>query len=260
MASRPSCNLRLLESNMKDNTMIFGLRPIIEAIESGKSIDKLFLQKESNSAIQNELIETAKQFKVPFIKVPLEKLNRLTRKNHQGAVAFVSPVDFYKLDDIITQTYEKGESPFILILDGITDVRNFGAICRTAETAGVHAIAIPEKGSSPLNAEAIKTSAGALFKIPVCKTSSAWHATNICSSHGIKTVAATEKAKDSIYKTSLKLPIAIIMGNEEHGVDNQILKKADILASIPMQGEIKSLNVSVACGIFLYEALRQNMD
>lgn len=245
---------------MKDNTMIFGLRPIIEAIESGKSIDKLFLQKDSNSTIQNDLIQAAKLHKVPYIKVPLEKLNRLTRKNHQGAVAFVSPVDFYKLDDIITQTYERGESPFILILDGITDVRNFGAICRTAETAGVHAIVIPEKGSSPLNAEAVKTSAGALFKIPVCKTSSAWHATNICSSHGIKTVAATEKAKDSIYKTSLKYPIAIIMGNEEHGVDNQILKKADVLASIPMQGEIKSLNVSVACGIFLYETLRQNMD
>lgn len=239
------------------NIMIFGTRAIIEGVKAGKDIDKVFLKKGGNNELLNELINHLREREIPFQFVPEQKLNRITRKNHQGAIALISPISFQKVEDIIPQIYEKGEMPFFILLDGVSDVRNFGAIARTAECAGVHALIIPSKGSAQINADAMKTSAGALHSLPVCRENSLVKTVELLQNSGIKVVAATEKTQNSLFNSDLNGPVCIVMGAEDTGISNDIIKHADILAQLPIKGKIESLNVSVATGVFIYEAVRQ---
>ncbi|MDO5654691.1 MAG: 23S rRNA (guanosine(2251)-2'-O)-methyltransferase RlmB [Flavobacteriaceae bacterium] len=238
---------------------IFGIHPVIEAINSGKTIDKLLIQKGLRGEGAYELIGLAKERNLSIQYVPIQKLNKLTRKNHQGVFAFISPIDFYAIEDILPKLFESGKNPLLLILDRVSDVRNFGAIARTAECTGVDAIIIPEKGSASVNEDAIKTSTGALFRIPVCKVKSLKESIDYLQLSGISISCATEKTDNSIYNLDFTVPTAIVMGSEEDGVSNEILRKADYLARLPMVGETGSLNVSVACGAFLYESVRQRI-
>ncbi|WP_103326768.1 23S rRNA (guanosine(2251)-2'-O)-methyltransferase RlmB [Bacteroidetes bacterium endosymbiont of Geopemphigus sp.] len=238
---------------------VYGLRPLIEAIESGKTLNKLFLQKGLRGANYQILHELIRKHRIPFQGVPLEKLNRLTQKNHQGVFAFMSPVDFYRLEDLLPQIYEAGKTPLLLVLDGITDVRNFGAIVRTAECGGVDAVIIPAKGAAPVNDDAIKTSAGAIFKLPVCKENDLVRSLRFLKNSGVRLIAATEKAGAIFYKSELLGPLAIILGNEEEGISSSCLALADERLKLPVLGEITSLNVSVASGVLLYETMRQRL-
>ena len=242
----------------KNTTNIFGLRAIIEAIESGSSINKVYLQKGLRGNLYYELDKLIKAHKISTSTVPVEKLDRLSKNsNHQGAVAQISPVEFYDLEKIIEQTIDSEKTPLFLVLDQLSDVRNFGAIIRTAECTGVNAIIIQKNGSAPVNAETIKTSAGAAFKMPICKVDHIKDALFLLQASGIKTVAATEKTEDSVYDVDFNQPIAIVMGSEDRGVNPSVLKMVDYKAKLPILGEIESLNVSVACGAFLYETVRQ---
>ncbi len=244
---------------MKNESQIFGIRAIIEAITSGKTIDKLFIQKGLQGELSKELMSLVRQENITFTYVPVEKLNRLTRKNHQGVVAFISPINFFNLENLVLDVIESGQTPLFLILDQLSDVRNFGAIIRTAECTGVHGIIIQKKGGAPVSADTIKTSAGAVFKIPICKVDHIKDAMFYLQGSGIKVVAATEKASNPIYDLDLNIPTAIIMGSEGKGISSSVLKIVDEQAKLPMYGEIGSLNVSVACGVFLYEAIRQRL-
>ena len=243
--------------NKKDQNYIFGIRPIIEAIQSGKTIDKLFIQKGLHNNLFAELWKLVRLRRINYKHVPIEKINRLTRKNHQGVFAFISPIDFHKIEDIIPTLYEEGKNPLILVLDRITDIRNFGAICRTAECAGVNAILIPEQNTAAINADAIKTSAGALHKIILCRTWNLKIALQFLKNSGIQIIACTEKTEETIYKANYKNPTAIIIGSEENGISPEFIKISDAKTKIPMYGKIGSLNVSVATGIILYEVIRQ---
>ena len=243
-----------------NNTTIFGLRAIIEAIESGSSINKVYLQKGLRGDLYFELEKLLKKNKMSTSVVPVEKLDRLSKhNNHQGAVARISPVDFYDLEQLIEETLEAKKTPLFLLLDQLSDVRNFGAIIRTAECTGVNGIIIQKNGSAPINADAIKTSAGAAFKVPICKTDHIKDAMFLLKANDIKIVAATEKTEDLVYDVDFNQPIAIVMGSEGKGVSNSILKLSEHKAKLPLLGEIESLNVSVACGAFLYEAVRQRL-
>lgn len=242
---------------MKKENRIFGLHPVLEAINSGKSIDKLIVQKGLRGDLANELQNKARKEGIPIQYVPVQKLNRLTSKNHQGVFAFLAPIDFHDIENILPLIYEQGKTPLILILDRLSDVRNFGAIARTAECCGVDAIIIPETGAAAVNEDAMKTSAGALFKIPICREKSLKNVVDFLQLSGLSIVCATEKTEKTVYEADLVKPLAIVMGNEGDGVSNDILKRANELAKIPMRGEIGSLNVSVACGVLLYETLRQ---
>ena len=244
----------------ESNQMVFGIRTIIEAIKSGKEIENLYLQRGLSGGIILELRALINEKEIGFQLVPIEKLNRLTPKNHQGAVAFISPISYDKIENIIPGIYEKGEVPLILILDGITDVRNFGAIARTAECAGVHALIVPAKGSAQINPDAIKTSAGALYKIPVCRHDSLFKTAKFLQESGLQLVACTEKTNDFLYQPDYTAPTAIIMGSEESGISTDLIRISDHLAKIPMYGEIESLNVSVSAGILIYEAVRQKLS
>lgn len=246
---------------MTETTNIFGIRAIIEAIESGSTINKIYLQKGLRGELFYELNKLIKTKSLTTSMVPVEKLNRLSKNNnHQGAVAQISPVEFYDLETLIEETLDNGTTPLFLLLDQLSDVRNFGAIIRTAECTGVNGIIIQKNGSAPVNAETIKTSAGAAFKIPICKVDHLKDALFILESSEIKTVAATEKTEDSLYNINLNQPLAIIMGSEHRGINPSILKMVDYKAKLPLLGDIASLNVSVACGAFLYETVRQRMD
>ena len=207
-----------------------------------------------------QLLGELRKRDVPVQQVPLEKLNRLTRKNHQGVIAWLSQVSYARLDTVLPLVYESGEEPLILVLDGVNDVRNFGAIARSAECAGVHAIVIPAVGSAAVNADAIKTSAGALHRVPVCREKDLPGAVRYLRDSGLKLIAATEKTENTLYSTDLSGPAAVIMGSEERGISNALLKEADTWTAIPMKGEISSLNVSVAAGIVLFEVLRQRTN
>ena len=236
---------------------IFGIRPIIEAIEAGKTIDKLFIQKGLHNDLFAELWKLVRLRRINYKHVPIEKINRLTGKNHQGVFAFISPIDFHNIEDLVPTLYEKGKTPLILVLDRITDVRNFGAISRTAACAGVDTILIPEQNSAAINADAIKTSAGALLKITVCRTWNLKMSLQFLKDSGIQLISCTEKTQDDIYKPDYTTPTAIIMGSEEDGVSTEFLKMSDAKAKIPINDKIASLNVSVATGIILYEAIKQ---
>ncbi len=242
---------------MGNNNYIFGIRAAIEAIRSDKTIDKMLIQKGLQGEVIKELSELIKQYDIPHQLVPVQKLNRITRKNHQGVIAFISPIPFYDIDEIIARTYEQGKSPLFLFLDHITDVRNFGAIVRTAECAGVQAIIVPEKGAAQINADAVKTSAGALHLLPVCKVKNTAKTIENLQSNGMKIIAATEKAADLYTTPDYTSPCVVVMGSEESGISDDILKKCDHMIKIPVCGKIESLNVSVATGIVLYEALKQ---
>ena len=244
-------------NNTEEKNYIFGIRAIIEAVNAGKTIDKLFIQKGLHNDLFAELWKLVRLKRINYKHVPLEKINRLTRKNHQGVFAFISPIDFHNIEDVVPNLYEQGKNPLILVLDRITDVRNFGAIARTAECAGVDAIIIPEQNAAAINADAIKTSAGALHKITVCRTWNLKLAIQFMKESGIQLVGCTEKTQDMMYKPDYTPPTAIIMGSEEDGVSPEFLKMCDARAKIPMAGKIASLNVSVATGVILYEAIRQ---
>ncbi len=256
-AKNYSMNTNSFKPKREGNQMIFGMRAVIEAIKSGKDIESIFVQRGLTGEILSELRLLLKERELTFQSVPVEKLNRVTQKNHQGIIAFISPVTYQKVEDIIPQVFEKGETPLILILDGITDVRNLGAIARTAECAGVHALIIPAKGSAQINPDAVKTSAGALFKIPVCRHESLLKTAKFLQESGLRLVACTEKTNDLLYRPDYTLPTAVILGSEEDGISNELLRIADHLAKIPLYGDIGSLNVSVSAGIILYEAVRQ---
>jgi len=243
--------------NKDEKNFIFGIRAIIEAVEAGKTIDKLFIQKGLHNDLFVELWKLVRLKRINYKHVPLEKINRLTRKNHQGVFAFISPIDFHNIEDIVPALYEQGKNPLILVLDRITDVRNFGAIARTAECAGVDAILIPEQNAAAINADAIKTSAGALHKITVCRTWNLKLSLQFLKDSGIQLVACTEKTQDTMCKPDYTPPTAVIMGSEEDGVSPEFLKMCDARAKIPMNGKIASLNVSVATGVILYEVIRQ---
>jgi len=241
---------------MENSTKIFGLRAIIEAINTNQTLEKVYLQKGLKGQLFSELNSLIKKHSISSSYVPIEKLNSLSKnQNHQGVIAKISAIDFYELEDILTKN--KKNAPLYLLLDQITDVRNFGAILRTAECTGVDAIIIPVQGSAPLNADAIKTSAGAAFKIPICKVSHLLDAIYQLQADEIQIVAITEKTGSSIYQVDFKAPTALIMGSEHKGISNAILKIVDTKAKLPLLGEIESLNVSVACGVALYEVVRQ---
>ena len=237
--------------------MIFGIRAVIEAAEAGKDIDKVLVKRELSGELFKELQEVLRRYEIPMQKVPLERIDRITRKNHQGVIAFTSAVTYQKLDQIVPFLYEQGKNPLIVVLDGITDVRNFGAIARTCEVAGVDAIVIPARGSVSVNADAIKTSAGALHIIPVCRENSLKEAVVFLKDSGIKVVAATEKAAKNYTEADMSVPVAILMGSEDEGVSPEILRICDELVKVPQFGSIQSLNVSVAAGVMIYEVVRQ---
>lgn len=241
----------------KKEEFIYGTRAVIEAIEAGKEIEKLLVQKDVKNELTAELMTLVRERNIPTTRVPLEKLNRVTRKNHQGVIAFISAITYASLDHIISSTFEKGATPLLLVLDRVTDVRNFGAIARSAECAGAHGIIIPAHGSAQINSDAMKTSAGALHHIPVYRSENLKKTLKEIQENGIQLVACTEKASDSIYDQNLTDPVALIMGSEEDGISHEILRIADHMCKLPINGKIESLNVGVAASIALYEAVRQ---
>jgi 23S rRNA (guanosine2251-2'-O)-methyltransferase len=243
--------------NKEEKNFIFGIHAIIEAIKAGKTIDKLFIQKGLHNNAFAELWKLVRLRRINYKHVPIEKINRLTKKNHQGVFAFLSPVDFHKIEDIIPRLYEEGKNPLILVLDRITDVRNLGAIARTAECAGIHTILIPEQNSAAINGDAVKTSSGALHKIPISRTWNLKLSLQLIKDSGIQLIGCTEKTQDFIYNADFCKPTAIIIGSEEDGISKEILKMCDMKTKIPINGSISSLNVSVATGIISYEAIRQ---
>ncbi len=241
-----------------DNNIIFGIRAIIEAIQAGKNIEKVFLQKGLQGHLYSELNSLIKAHKITSSFVPVEKLEHLSRfQNHQGVAARISPIKYVDLETLIETTLASEKTPLFLLLDHITDVRNFGAIIRTAECTGVDGIIIPETGSAPITAATIKTSAGAAFKVPIARVNHLKDALFHLQSVDIRTVAATEKTHTTLYETPLNQPLALIMGSEDRGINPSILKLVDYKAKLPLLGTIESLNVSVACGAFLYEIVRQ---
>lgn len=243
----------------ESNEFIFGIRAVIEAIRAGRDVESIYIQRGLAGPLILELKAMLKDTDIPVNHVPVEKLNRMTQKNHQGAIAVISPITYQRVEDIIPVIYERGETPLILVLDGVTDVRNMGAIARTAACAGVHAIVVPVKNSAQINADAIKTSAGALFSIPVCRHHNLHKTALFLQECGLQIVACTEKTDDLIYAPDYTLPTAIVMGAEDEGISNEIMRMANHLAKIPMVGDISSLNVSVSAGVILYEAIRQRI-
>ena len=245
---------------MNSETKLYGIRAVLEAIEANKSLEKIFLQKGLKGDLYFKLEKKVKEKNLSFSYVPVEKLNRLTINNHQGVVATISPISFFDLDELVTTVKNNKKDPIFIVLDQLSDVRNFGAIIRTAECTGVDGIIIPKSGSAPINGDTIKTSAGAVFNIPICKVDHVKDAIYYFNTSDIITVAATEKTENSIYDINFKKGCAIIMGSEGKGVSPSVLKIVDKKAKLPMYGKIASLNVSVACGVFLYEMVRQRQS
>ena len=237
--------------------MIFGVRAVIEAIQAGKEIDKILVKRDIQSDLSKELFAVLKGTLIPVQRVPVERINRITRKNHQGVVAYISSITYQKTEDLVPFLFEEGKNPLLIMLDGITDVRNFGAIARTCECAGVDGIIIPAKNSVTVNADAIKTSAGALHTLPVCREQSLTNTIKFLKDSGFKIVAATEKGDYDYSKANYMDPTCIIMGAEDKGVSYEHLALCYEWIKIPMKGTIESLNVSVAAGVLIYEAVKQ---
>lgn len=244
---------------MKKDNLIYGFHPVMEALLSGKSVDKLFLQQDLKSDQVKELKELSRRLNVSIIKAPKEKLNKLCRKNHQGVVAFTSPIEFGNIEEIIQSVFERSETPLFLMLDKVNDVRNFGAIARSALSAGCHALIIPHKGAAAINEESVKTSAGALYHLPVCKVMSLGDTIKLMRSSGVATVACHEKTDTAIYKIDLDRPVNLLFGNEGEGIDPHLLRMAGESALIPMRGKVASLNVSAAASVALFEVVRQRL-
>lgn len=244
---------------MEKTDYIFGIRAVVEAIEAGKDIDKILVSKDLRGDLIKELLDLARNNRVLVRRVPAQTIDRITRKNHQGVVAILSAVTYYRLDHLVPQLYEEGKLPFIIVLDGITDVRNFGAIARTAECVGADAIVIHEHGSVSVGGDAIKTSAGALHHIPVCRERSAALAVKFLRENGYKVVAVSEKSAVDYTTVNYCDPVALVMGAEDVGISPEVMKLTDCSAAIPMFGKIGSLNVSVAAGVMMYEVVRQRL-
>ena len=242
---------------MEKSDYIFGIRPVMEALEASKSIDKIFIKREINGELVKELLVRAKELNIPVQRVPNEKLNRITMKNHQGVIAIVCPIRYHDLDNLLAELYENGKNPLGIILDGITDARNFGAIARSAECAGANFIIIPERGSASVTSDSVRSSAGALFHIPVCRVKDLVQSIHRLHENGYKIVGASEKSAVNYTDVDFTVPVAIVMGAEDTGLSPEVLRRCDELAAIPILGNVGSLNVSVACGVMLYEAVRQ---
>ena len=237
----------------------YGIRAVIEAIEAGRSIDKVLVRRDLTGDLSRELFAKIKEYDIVMQRVPQEKLNRITMKNHQGAIALLSPVEYQKLDNLVPLFYEEGRNPLVVVLDGVTDTRNFGAIGRTAACAGVDTIVIPERNSVTVTPDAVKTSAGGLFHVPVCREKDTLSAVRFLKDNGYHIVGATEKGAENYTKADYTVPVAIVMGSEDTGISDAVIRACDELAAIPIIGKIESLNVSVAAGIMIYEAVRQRM-
>lgn len=244
---------------MKKTDVVFGLHSITEAIISGKEIDKILIQKDLRNPAIMSLIKLASERNIPLQFVPVEKINRITTKNHQGALCFMSAVEYQNIENLVPMLFEQGQTPLILMLDRITDVRNFGAIARTVECAGVHAVVIPAKNSAQINADAVKTSSGAIHNINICRVNSLLSTLKFLKASGIQVVACTEKTTETIYNADFSLPTAIIVGSEEDGISSELINAADHCVKIPLMGDIQSLNASVASGVIVYEAIRQRL-
>ncbi|MDR2382795.1 MAG: 23S rRNA (guanosine(2251)-2'-O)-methyltransferase RlmB [Prevotellaceae bacterium] len=243
-----------------DSNKIFGLRPVLEALKAGKSFEKILIREGGGSELLYQIIDSAKRKSITLDRVPAERLNRLSKNaNHQGVVAFLSSAEYSDLEKVLENLQSTGKTPFLLLLDKITDVRNFGAIARTAECAGIDAIVVPAKNAAPLNVDAMKTSAGALNYIPVCRTSNLKSAIYLIKNYDIKIVAATEKANTNCFDADLSGAIAIILGSEESGISESNLELADETVKIPLRGNIDSLNVSAAAAVIAFECLRQQI-
>ncbi len=244
---------------MQKESQIIGIRAIIEAIQAGTTLDKVFIQKNTQGELMNGLLKLLKQKSINFSYVPIEKINKLSQGNHQGAVASISPISFAILEELVEGVLAQKENPLFLILDQLSDARNFGAIIRTASCTGVDGIIIQKHGAAPVNADTVKTSAGAVFQVPICKVDHIKDAVYYLQGSGIQIIAATEKSSQTIYEIDLKPATAFVMGSEDKGINPSVLKIISATAKLPLQGEIASLNVSVACGAFLYEAVRQRL-
>ena len=240
--------------------VVFGIRAVIEAIESGKQVDKVLMKKDLGGELARELLSVTREYNVPVQRVPVERINKVTRKNHQGVIAFMAAVDYYHVDDIVPALYDEGINPLVVVLDGVTDVRNFGAIARTCECAGVNCIVIPERNSVSVNADAVKTSAGALNYLPVCRERNLVKAVQYLRDSGFKVMGASEKTDLNYTKADFTGPVAIVLGAEDTGISTDVLKLCDTLVAIPKFGQINSLNVSVAGGIMIYEVVRQRLN
>ncbi|SMD41517.1 23S rRNA (guanosine2251-2'-O)-methyltransferase [Aquiflexum balticum DSM 16537] len=247
----------LINKGEHEKDYIFGTRAVMEAIHAQKDIDKILVDKEVNNELIKELLALAKEERINVVRVPEAKLNRITRKNHQGVVAHMSAIQYASLDNVIDECFSKGVAPLILVLDRITDVRNFGAMARTADCAGVHAIVIPEKGSAQINSDAVKTSAGALNHLPVCRVKNLYYTVKDLKKMGLNVVSVTEKTERLMYDADFTLPTALIMGSEEDGISQELMGVSDEFVKIPLSGNIESLNVSVSAGVVVYEAIRQ---
>ena len=240
--------------------VVFGIRAVIEAIESGKQVDKVLMKKDLGGELARELLSVTREYNVPVQRVPVERINKVTRKNHQGVIAFMAAVDYYHVDDIVPALYDEGINPLVVVLDGVTDVRNFGAIARTCECAGANCIVIPERNSVSVNADAVKTSAGALNYLPVCRERNLVKAVQYLRDSGFKVMGASEKTDLNYTKADFTGPVAIVLGAEDTGISTDVLKLCDTLVAIPEFGQINSLNVSVAGGIMIYEVVRQRLN
>ena len=236
--------------------MIYGVHPVLEALESGQEVDRIFVTRGRQESV-NPILEAAKERGIHVKFVPVEKLQRLTKKNHQGVIAFLSAVSFAELDHVVGDCYERGETPLIVVLDRVTDVRNVGAIARSAECCGAHALVIPEQQSAPMNADAVKSSAGALLRLPICRVKNLSHALADLENSGLSIVGCTEKGDSLLAEADFTLPLALVLGSEEDGISPAVWKGCRTHAKIPTIGELGSLNVSVAAGMALYEVLRQ---
>ena len=243
-----------------EKEMIFGIRAVIEAIDAGKVLDKVLLRRDMSSALGRELLLKLEGAQTQIQKVPVEKLNQFTDKNHQGVIAFISPIEFYPLENLVQSLYDEGKVPLLMMLDGVTDVRNFGAIARTCACAGVHALIIGTRGSAAINGDAVKASAGALHSLPVCKVENLQNALRYLRDSGLSIIAATEHTDKNYTEADMTLPTCIVMGSEEKGIYEENLKLCNEKVRIPMSGALESLNVSVAAGIFIYEAVRQRTN
>jgi len=244
----------------KNKEIVFGIRAVTETIQSGQELERVFFRKGLQGELANELISLARKSGVPIQFVPTEKLSRFTQKNHQGVVALISPILYHKLEQLLPGLFETGKTPLLLVLNGITDVRNFGAIARSAECAGVHGLIIPQSGSASIHEDAVKTSAGALLSVPVCREVRLEETIKYLKNSGIRIVGATEKAKLSFHEADMTDPLAIVIGSEEKGIHPSILALCDEEVAIPLHGKIASLNVSVAASLLMYEAVRQRKN
>ena len=246
---------------MIDKTQyVYGIHAVLEAIDAGKDIDKIFLSKTLNDDTAQEIIGKARQLRIPVQRVPVQKIDRITRRNHQGVLAMMAAVTYYRVEDVVPQLFDNGENPFIVVLDGVTDVRNFGAVARTCECAGVSAIVIPDRESVSVNADAVKTSAGALNYLPVCREHNLVNAVRLLRDSGFRIVGTSDKSQMPYTTGDYTWPVAIVLGAEDKGISPEIMKLCDTQVMIPEFGHINSLNVSVAGGIMIYEVVRQRLN